>query len=82
MSLFQPEMHLRTLHQINARNIHVAENFHFIMQPTCSGVLGGENYLSVATIFEAWSKIWIHDSIYVLTIIWVLNILADKYVEI
>ena len=46
-------MHLRTLHQINARNTYVAENLHFIMKSTCPGVLAGENYIGVGTMFEA-----------------------------
>ena len=46
-------MHLQALHQINARNTHVVENLHFIMHPTCPGVLTGENYIGVGTIFEA-----------------------------
>ena len=58
-------MHLRTLYQINERNTRVAEDVHFIMQLTCSGVLTRENYIGVVwTIFEASSKIWIHDSTY------------------
>ena len=46
-------MHLRTLHQIHVRNTHVAENIQFIVQPTCPGVLTGENYIGAGTIFEA-----------------------------
>ena len=47
ISVFQLSMHLRTLHQINARNAHVAE------QSTCPGLLAGENYIGVGTMFEA-----------------------------
>ena len=53
ITLFQLQMHLRTLHQINSRNTHVADNLHFIMQSACSGVLTEENYIGVGTIFEA-----------------------------
>ena len=46
-------MHLKTLHQINAKNTHVAEGLHFIMQSTCPEVLTGENYIGVGKKFEA-----------------------------
>ena len=46
-------MHLKTVYQINARNTHVTENLHFIMQSTPPGVLMGENCIGVGTIFEA-----------------------------
>ena len=46
-------MDLRTLHQINARNTHVAQNLHFIMQSSCSGELKGENDIAAGTIIEA-----------------------------
>ena len=45
-------MHLKTAYQINVRNTHVAENLQFIMQSTFPGVLTGENYTGVGTIFE------------------------------
>ena len=49
----------------NALNTYVAENLQFIMQSTFPGVLTGESCIGgVGTIFQAWSKIWIHDSIY------------------
>ena len=48
-------MHLRTLHQINVRNTHVAENLHFVMQSTCPGVLTGENYIGV--VLEQYLKL-------------------------
>ena len=37
----------KTLHQINAGNTHV------VIQSSCPGVLTGENYMDVGTIFEA-----------------------------
>ena len=46
-------MHLKTVYQINARNTHVTENLHFIMQSTPPGVLIRENCIGVGTIFEA-----------------------------
>ena len=46
-SLFQLSIHLKTLHQINAGNTHV------VIQSSCPGVLTGENYMDVGTIFEA-----------------------------
>ena len=47
-------MHLKTVYQINARNTHVAENLHFIIQSTFPGVLTGENCIGVRKIiFEA-----------------------------
>ena len=46
-------MHLKTVYQINARNTYVAENLHFIMQSTLSGVLTAANCIRVGTIFEA-----------------------------
>ena len=46
-------MYVRTLYQINARNTHVAENLHFIIQSALPGVLTGENCIGVGTIFEA-----------------------------
>ena len=46
-------MHLTTVYQMNARNTHVAENLHFIMQSTLPGVLTGENCIGVGTTFEA-----------------------------
>ena len=55
-------MHIKTLYQINARNTYVAKNLQFIMQSTFPGVLTGENVITVGTIFQAWFKIWIHDS--------------------
>ena len=44
-------MHLRTLHQINARNTHVAKYLwlYSLIQSTCHGVLTGENYIGVRT---------------------------------
>ena len=36
----------------NARNTHVPENVHFIMQSTFPGVLTGENCIGVGTILE------------------------------
>ena len=54
----------KNLPQMNARHTHVVENFHFIIQSTYPGVLIGGNYIGVRTIFNAWSKIWINDSIY------------------
>ena len=42
-------MHLRNLHQINARNICVTEN----LQSTCPGFLTEESYIGVGTIFKA-----------------------------
>ena len=46
-------MHLRTLHQINARNTHVPENLHFIMESARHRVLTGENNIDAGTIVEA-----------------------------
>ena len=46
-------MHLKTVYQINARNIHVAENLHFIIQSTPPGVLTGDNCIGFGTIFGA-----------------------------
>ena len=46
-------MHLRTLYQVNARNIHVTEDLHFIMQSTFPGVLTEKNCIGVGTIFKA-----------------------------
>ena len=46
-------MDLRTLHQINARNTHVAENLHFIMQSSCPGELKGEHDIVAGIITEA-----------------------------
>ena len=49
-------MHLKTVYQVNARTIHVAENLNLIMQSTLPGVLTGENCIGVGTIFEAQSS--------------------------
>ena len=50
-SLFQLSMCLRTLHQINARNIHAAQYLWLcsLIQSTCPGVFRGENYIGVGT---------------------------------
>ena len=54
ISFSQLSMHLRTLHQINAKNTCVAENLHFIMKSSCPGVLPRASYLlGVGIIFEA-----------------------------
>ena len=46
-------MHLKALHQINARIIYLAENLQFITQSAFPGVLTGENCIGVGTIFQA-----------------------------
>ena len=46
-------MDLKTVYQINAKNTHVAENLHFIMQYTLPGVLTGENCTGAGATFEA-----------------------------
>ena len=72
-------MHLRILHQINARNTCVHGWESSLIHSTCPGVLMGENYIGARAIAEAWSKVKIHstDSITVL----IINLKADQSAE-
>ena len=42
---------IKTLHQLNARNTHVAEYLWLcsVIQSTCPGLLTGENYIGAGT---------------------------------